>query len=150
MKNKEKFKDEIVNIICSGNSIAIDKETLVPMVCSNTDCFNCLFYNIKLDCIGALVNWADQEYKEPNVISYNDSLFLNFIPDEYEYIARDKNGKLFLHKNKPHKLEDCDVWCSEKVCWLCRFEADFPMIKWTDEQPWKISYLKRLKVVKNY
>lgn len=30
------------------------------------------------------------------------------------------------------------------------FNIDFPMIKWTDEQPWKISNLKKLKVVKNY
>lgn len=31
---------------------------------------------------------------------------------------------------------------------LHKFNIDFPMIKWTDEQPWEISYLKKLKVVK--
>lgn len=30
------------------------------------------------------------------------------------------------------------------------FNIDLPMIKWEDEQAWKISDLKKLKVVKNY
>lgn len=31
-----------------------------------------------------------------------------------------------------------------------KFDADFPMIKWEDDQDWKISDLKKLKVVENY
>lgn len=26
-----------------------------------------------------------------------------------------------------------------------KFNVDFPMIKWSDEQPWKISDLKKIK-----
>lgn len=33
---------------------------------------------------------------------------------------------------------------------IYKFNIDFPMIKWTDGQSWKISDLKKLKVVKNY
>lgn len=137
MKNKEKFKDEIVNIICSGNSIAIDKETLVPMACSNTDCGNCLFYTIKLDCIGALVNWAIQEYKETNVISYNDGLFLNFIKEDYKYIVRDKNGLLYAYFSNPQKYQDNGYWNGIAGLPIHAFNVDLPMIKWEDEQAWK-------------
>lgn len=33
---------------------------------------------------------------------------------------------------------------------LSKFKVDFPMVKYTDEQAWKISDLKKLKVVENY
>jgi hypothetical protein len=32
-----------------------------------------------------------EKFKDKIVISYNDSLFLNFIKDDYNYIVRDKN-----------------------------------------------------------
>ena len=31
---------------------------------------------------------------------------------------------------------------------IFKFDVDFPMIKWEDDQAWKISDLKKLKVVK--
>lgn len=40
MKNEEKFKNEITDIICDGKSIAVDKETRVPKL-------NGLIKNIK-------------------------------------------------------------------------------------------------------
>lgn len=150
MKNKEKFKNEIVDIICNGDSIAVDKETHTPISCCNTKCGSCLFYTEESLCIDALVNWSNKEYKEPSVISYHDSLFLNFITDEYEYMARDKNGKLFIHKTEPFKYQDIGVWDSQDAGWIFSLNIVFPMIKWEDKEPWKISDLKKLKVVKNY
>lgn len=47
MENKEKFKNEIVDIICDGDSIAVDKETHVPVTCTNIECDNCLFITLK-------------------------------------------------------------------------------------------------------
>lgn len=28
MKNREKFKDEIINIVCNGGNLAVDKEKI--------------------------------------------------------------------------------------------------------------------------
>lgn len=124
MKNKEKFKNEIVEIACNG---------------------------CELDgCSGAIKFWANQEYKTPTVISYNDRLFLNFIKDEYEYIVRDKNGDLFVYVDIPKKYHDRCIWIGATGAGIYKFSIDFPMIKWSDEHPWKISDLKKLKVVKNY
>lgn len=117
MKNKEKFKDKIVNIVCNGGEMKI---------CANV------------------------KYKEPVVLSYNDSLFLNFINDDYNYIVRDKNGDLFAYVSIPEKAQDRGIWIGTSGVGLYKFNIVFPMIKWSDEQPCKISDLKKLKKVINY
>lgn len=51
MKNKEKFKDEILDIICKGGNIAVDNITYEPVDCDSIDCGSCLFY----DCGGLVL-----------------------------------------------------------------------------------------------
>lgn len=151
MKNKEKFKNEIVDIVCNGGSLAVDIETNKPVDCATIDCRKCLFYSTEFGaCSNVMKIWTNQEYKESDIISYNDSLFLNFIKDGYEYITRDKNGRLYGHFSEPKKYVHNGVWIGTTESELYKFNVDFPMIKWSDEQPWKISDLKKLKVVKNY
>lgn len=149
MKNKEKFNDEILDIICKGGNIAVDNITYEPVDCNSIDCGTCLFYGCG-GCSDMLIEWARREYKKPIVISYNDSLFLNFIKDEYNYIARDKNGFLYAYSDRPKKYNQNGLWKCGVPIRIDFFNIDFPMIKWVDEQPWKISDLKKLKVVKNY
>lgn len=67
MENKEKFKDKIVDIACNGGSIAVDKVTYEPVDCNIIDCSSCLFYGCGT-CSKALIEWANQEYKDPIVI----------------------------------------------------------------------------------
>lgn len=150
MENKDKFKNEIVDIICGGNSIAVDKETHVPVACTNIECDNCLFYNIKEYCIDALVEWANQEYKDPIVISQNDITFLSYISNKFKYIARDNCGNLYVYDIEPKKYDEYGFWRGNDAIDLFKFKVDFPMVKFSDEQAWKISDLKKLKVVKNY
>lgn len=150
MKNREKFKNEIVDIICNGDSIAVDKKTGVPLACTNIKCNKCLFYNIKQYCIDALVEWAIQEYKEPIVISQNDIEFLSYISDEAKYIARDESGNLYTYSIEPKKNVEYGFWIGNDGIDVFKFKVDFPMVKFSDEYAWKISDLKKLKVVKNY
>lgn len=150
MKNKEKFKNEIVDIICNGDSIAVDKEIRVPIACTNIECDNCLFYTIKGNCVDILVEWANQEYKEPIVISQNDIVFLSYISDRFKYMARDKCGYLYVYAIDPKKHDYCGFWIGGVSVGIFDFGIDFPMVKYTDERAWKISDLKNLKVVENY
>jgi hypothetical protein len=150
MKNKEKFKNEITDIICDGDSIAVDKETRVPIACTNIECDNCLFYNIKQYCVDSLVEWANQEYKEPIVISQNDITFLSYISNKFKYIARDNCNNLYVYDIEPKKYNEYGFWCGNEVIAIFNFNVDLPMIKYTDERAWKISDLKKLKVVENY
>ena len=57
--------------------------------------------------------------------------------DEIElWAARDMDGKLFLYRLKP--LKDLTVWYSPGFS-LALGSASFPEIKWSDEEPTRVS-----------
>lgn len=43
MTNREKFAEQILNIACKGDSIAVNKVTSEPMGCRGAACKECLF-----------------------------------------------------------------------------------------------------------
>lgn len=65
MTNKEHFKEEIFEIACEGDSIAVDKRTNKPCGCGGIGCSGCALANKIGSCRDALVKWLDEEYKEP-------------------------------------------------------------------------------------
>ena len=64
MKNKEKCAKEILEIACSGNSLAFDKTTNKVVPCNGLCCSNCLFGH---NCDEAVKEWCESEYIEPPV-----------------------------------------------------------------------------------
>ena len=148
MKNKEKYAKEIIEIACSGCSIAIIKKSGRIVPCNGDICGLCLFRGY--DCEENTREWAESEYIEKQVISKRDRTFLDYLED-YKYIARDSGGILYAYTSIPIKRLAC-------VCWetgddwksLRRLEIDFPMVKWSDAEPWKIEDLKKLEVVDEY
>lgn len=154
MKNKEKFAKEILEIACSGNSIAMIRESGRIAPCCSTLCVECLFNSDK--CKERIREWAESEYIEKPVISKRDRAFLDYLGEECKFIARDENGELFVYIGEPHKLIDCwEVDCCENV--ICEadkplrmFNIDLPMIKWEDCNPWLIEDLKKLEVAEEY
>ena len=152
MKNKEKYASEIIEIACSGNVVAVSKVTGKPIGCENNSCEDCDRYNDFL-CFRKerLKEWAESEYIEKPVISKRDRAFLECIGKGIKYITRDMNGGLFIYVIKPHKLIDCWGSCGvEPNKSLEFFKLDFPMIKWSDSEPWLIEDLRKLEVVEEY
>lgn len=51
------------------------------------------------------------------------------------WIARDKNGELWLHKEKPKKL--IDIWCSDGDSeWVPLLDKSlFSEVQWSDPEP---------------
>lgn len=151
MKNKEKYAKKITEIVCDGSSVAVDKATGNPVSCNNTiGCADCALRN-KGGCSIALKEWAESEYIEKPVLSKKDRAFLEYLSVNIQYIARDMSGRLYIYVRKPYKQIDC--WSSsacetEKTLWM--FNVDFPMVKWSDEEPWLIEDLKKLEVVEEY
>lgn len=155
MKNKEKYVKEIVDIVCEDVSFGVDKRTGSLVSCRELHCAKCLFNEMNRHaCYDSRKEWADSEYVERPVISKSDRTFLDYIRDEDKYIARDENGDLFVYESHPRKVGAC--WNSvslihERYLYLNQhFNIDFPMIKWSDSEPWLIEDLKKLEVVEKY
>lgn len=95
--------------------------------------------------------WAESEYVEHPVISKSDRTFLDYIKEEYKYIARDKNDILCVYESETFKKGAYWYWGDGSYFRLNpHFNIDFPMIKWSDSEPWLIEDLKKLEVVDSY
>lgn len=150
MKNKEKFEKEIVEIACDGNDVAVRKSTGKPIDCCDIECGECSLLGDK-SCTELRREWAESKYIEKPVISKRDRAFLEYFREKRKYIARDKNGKLFVYETQPRKGEKYWNWIGDCCLSLNRhFNVDFPMIKWSDDSPWLIENLKKLEVVDSY
>lgn len=76
---------------------------------------------------------------------------MDHLIEKYKFIARDKNGMLFVYKAQPRKLEKYWYLSNSGCLGLNQyFDIDFPMIQWSDSEPWKIEDLKKLEVVDEY
>lgn len=152
MKNEEKFAKEIVELACDGNRIAVVRQTGKFRSCYETPCIECLFHSSdKEQCKEKVREWAEAECVERPVISKKDRAFLEYLSVNIQYIARDMSGRLYIYVRKPYKQIDC--WSSsacetEKTLWM--FNVDFPMVKWSDSEPWLVDDLKKLEVVDSY
>ena len=91
-----------------------------------------------------------KKWVEKPVISKMDRAFLDYLNCNYKYIARDMSGELYVHFSKPHKI--IHYWNStdELSNGLKIFNIDFPMIQWSDSEPWLIEDLKKLEVAEEY
>lgn len=145
MKNREKYAEELLNVACAGKRVAIDKQTMQIRGCEGVSCGNCLFSCG--DCDTKLAEWAESEYVEPVKISKRDRTFLDYI-EGYKYIARDGDGELYVYITKPKK--GLRYWADARFKSLAGLDIDLPMVKWSDDEPWKIEDLKKLEVVDEY
>lgn len=150
MKNKEKFEKEIVEIACDGNDVAVRKSTGKPIDCYDIECGECSLLGDK-SCTKLRREWAESEYIEKPVISKKDRAFLEYLNANIHYIARDMDGSLYVYISKPFKIIDCWESAGCEINENLRIvDIDFPMIKWSDFEPWLIEDLKKLEVVDRY
>ena len=149
MKNKEKYAKEILEIACSGGSIAIIKKSGHIVPCNGAICSLCLFRGY--DCEEKTREWAESEYIEKLVISKRDRAFLEYLEKKYKFIERDDDGKLCVYVSTPIKRLVCACWGADNAYRsLIALDIDFPMVKWEDDEPWLIEDLKKLEVVDEY
>lgn len=62
------------------------------------------------------------------------------------YVARDKDGRLFLYFTKPSKIGIFDKWCLVNSRPNDYYEIDsslFPEVKWEDEEPTEVELVKK-------
>ncbi len=111
---------------------------------SDLDCSECL----RLSLLELLEEYKE-EYKEPIKLTKFEYEYLKVAKkEEFNFIARDGDGRLFLYKNKPFK--SLDEWIvASKVC--CRIlDSLFKFVKWEDEEPYNIDeILRNYEVIEN-
>lgn len=101
MKNREKFSKEILDIVITGDVLAVNVNNGKPCSCDfNTGCESCLFCN--LNCNDGRKNWLEAEYEEPKVdwskVSVDTPILVrNYNYDFWKrrYFACYKNGNVF-------------------------------------------------------
>lgn len=57
------------------------------------------------------------------------------------WMARDKNGSLYLYKNKPQKNEKQGLWRTDGALNLIKIGCggfDIPEVQWEDEEPTEV------------
>ena len=68
MTNKEKYAKEILDIACTGDSVAMRKSDNAIVGCKKIKCLDCAFNpHGKGYCDSAIEKWANSEYVEPSV-----------------------------------------------------------------------------------
>ena len=82
-----------------------------------------------------------EEPSEPFIITRLEYELLKYWGKEYNYIARDKDGSLYIYRDKPSKNED--VWAAEygHARGERNFDGLFHLISWADKEPMNIDEL---------
>lgn len=130
----EKIKDEIKNFSDENNTlrcylaqIATNQNYSVNCYRRDVNCSKCL----RLSLLELL-----EEYKKPVKLSKFEYEYLKFAKgNEYNFIARDKDGRLFLYETKPWRGEL--VW-KYMDSGIRIFTKMFNFVRWQDEEPYLI------------
>ena len=72
-------------------------------------------------------------------VSRGERIVLQMLEKQYQWIARNRNGNLYIHENKPKK--SLTVWDSGdyfELNGLYAFNHHFQFVQWEDEEPWLI------------
>lgn len=131
----EKIKDEIRNF---DTNVNVDKVLSCWLhrittnsngnnICGVVTCSECL----KLSLVDLL-----EEYKEPVKLTRFEYEYLKVAKEnEYNFIARDNDGCVFLYRNRPWKDELSWDYSGK---FMIVFEELFKFVKWADEEPCNI------------
>lgn len=95
-----------------------------------------------------IVDEEDWKHEEPTITG-DEKTILRFFLINYEWIARDEDSRLYVYQDKPEKREN--AWMGEPDGYrsLDALSHLFVMVKWEDDEPWRIEDLLKLDVKKD-
>lgn len=134
MTNREKFAEQILDIVCGGSRLAVNKATLEPTECRELSCKDCLFnFRDGGSCGDARKKWANSEYVEPPIdwskvavdtpILVRDSSFSEW---GKRYFAKYENGSVYAWSNGTTSWsgDRCTPWKLAKLLERSKHETD--------------------------
>ena len=129
----EKIKEEILNfnhanaLRCYLARVTTKQSNIDGCCRPNLRCEECL----KVSFIDLL-----EEYKKPVKLTKFEYEYLKVAKEnEYNFIARDINNKLYGFSKRPKKRNITWDSCDD---YECMFESMFKFVKWEDEEPYNI------------
>lgn len=151
MLNAERFKEEINK---HNNEFGLT-DSIAD--CKTLDCRNCRFSHLNnsndeiILCSTRKVKWLLSEYKEPVKLTRLEYEILKWAKKEgYKYIARTSSNSVFVHANKPNKLNYCWIYEDGNDEYLGMFNKFFQFVKWEDSEPTSIQdVLDKCEVVES-
>lgn len=129
MLNYEKHRKEIFNQK-NKPALCYVYEKILKMDCHDTVC---------VDCNNIALKFLFSEAKEKIKLTKAEYCILKNIDPKYQWIARDKNNRIWLYEEKPFK--DDDEWSAMESSYFDVFNHLFKFIKWEDEEPHNIQEL---------
>jgi hypothetical protein len=112
MTNREKYAERILDIACSGTRIAVKKNVMEPVPCSDISCKYC-YLRLKKGsrCDDACKEWCESEYEEP-------SIDWSKIPVDTPILVKNNHDDEWLHRHFA-KFEDGVVytWDDGRTSW---------------------------------
>lgn len=147
MINAEKYKDQLLKFVEENRDslFGLDKNS-EPISCAVSRCNNCQFgfkknnYIEGYSCSAAKMKWLLSEYREPVKLTRMEYDILKYLSDNtrHMYIARNKDGNLFLYDTEPVKNKVNDWWSGRNIHGMLAFNKLFQFVKWEDEKPTSI------------
>lgn len=112
MTNREKYAEQILDIACIGELLAIGKNTMKLVSCADILCEDCYFgMDVDKKCGDACREWCESEYKEPPID-------WSKVPVDTPILVRDSQDDEWLHRHFA-KFKDGVVyaWDDGKTSW---------------------------------
>ena len=88
---------------------------------------------------GYIENPYPEEDEPPELTEEEREVLSGLYDRDFEYLARDADGKLYAFRDKPEK--DGAYWNSAEGDRAERIDEDFDFVVYEDEKPWSIAYL---------
>lgn len=123
MTNREKFAEQIMDIACSGDRIAVDKEAGKIVPCASLRCKKCLFDGASQNCMHAAHQWCYSESTDWSKVPVDTPILIR----DTEYVA--------WHKRYFAKFENDCVYAWGNGCTSWSACGSY------DVTPWKYAKL---------
>lgn len=111
MTNREKYAEQILDIVCNGGSVAVDLEKQKPVDCTEIRCRECKFEMNGIPCGSLRKQWCNEEYTEPQID-------WSKVPVDTPILVKNIENSEWLHRHFA-KFEDGIVyaWDNGRTSW---------------------------------
>ena len=111
MTNREKYAEQILDIACGGDYVAVRKKDIKPDWCKNIECHECYFYVSNGDCYDTRKEWCESEYIEPPID-------WSKIPVDTPILVRDHESALWRKAHfAKYKNNKIYTWFGGRTSW---------------------------------